>query len=84
LTWQVKEHVTFYTNIETNFTLAAGNSPTAISLYDDGWLTTTTAAAAAAATVSTSNLPAAICVIHDATGRHEGGSYATAVTAVLW
>lgn len=65
-----------------NLILAAGNSPTATSLYLDGWLTTTTAAATAP--VSTSSLPAAIWAIRFAAGRYEGRGYATAVTAVLW
>ena len=82
------KHLTFYTSIETNILLnnlilAARNSPIATSLYDDGWLTTTTAVTTTAA-VSARGLPAAICAIHDATGRYEGGSYAPAVTAVLW
>ena len=79
-------HLALYTgdaNIQfNNLISAARNSPAAVSIYDDGWLATTTAATTA--TVSTSSLPAAICTIHDATGRYEGRSYATAVTAVLW
>ena len=80
-------HLALYTRFDAytlfnNLISAARNSPAAISIYDDGWLTTATAATTAP--VSTGSLPAAICSIHDATGRYEGRSYATAVTAVLW